>query len=127
MAECKKGLVTLWLRSEVLSVERDAAGYTLQLNGVAVQAEKLVIASGGLSIPGFGASPFGYKIAKQFGPKVYPTRAGRVPFTLHKPLLERLQTLSGVAVDPTIEAQDGTQFKEAMLFTHRGLSGPAVL
>ncbi|WP_187143611.1 MULTISPECIES: NAD(P)/FAD-dependent oxidoreductase [Pantoea] len=127
IAECEKGQVTLRLRSEVLSVTREASGYTLQLNGATVQAEKLVIASGGLSMPGLGATPFGYKIAEQFGLKVYPTRAALVPFTLHKPLLERLQTLSGVAIDTTIEAQDGTLFKEAMLFTHRGLSGPAVL
>ncbi|WP_367395904.1 NAD(P)/FAD-dependent oxidoreductase [Pantoea sp. Ep11b] len=127
LAECDKGNVTLRLRSEVLSVARDDSGYTLQLNGSTVQAQKLVIASGGLSMPGLGASPFGYKIAEQFGLSVYPTRAALVPFTLHKPLLEQLQTLSGVALDTTIDAQDGTRFKEAMLFTHRGLSGPAVL
>ncbi|WP_313678983.1 NAD(P)/FAD-dependent oxidoreductase [Pantoea vagans] len=127
LAECDKGNVTLRLRSEVLSVARDESGYTLQLNGSTVQAEKLVIASGGLSMPGLGASPFGYKIAEQFGLSVFPTRAALVPFTLHKPLLEQLQTLSGVALETTIVAQDGTRFKEAMLFTHRGLSGPAVL
>lgn len=127
LAECDKGNVTLRLRSEVLSVAREDSGYTLQLNGSTVQAQKLVIASGGLSMPGLGASPFGYKIAEQFGLSVYPTRAALVPFTLHKPLLEQLQTLSGVALDTTIDAQDGTRFKEAMLFTHRGLSGPAVL
>jgi len=127
MAECDRGNVTLRLRSEVLSVTRDERGYTLQLNGSMVQAEKLVIASGGLSMPGLGASPFGYKIAEQFGLSVFPTRAALVPFTLHKPLLEQLQTLSGVALDTTIDAEDGTRFKEAMLFTHRGLSGPAVL
>lgn len=127
LAECEKGKVTLRLRSEVLNVTRDDSGYTLQLNGSTVQAEKLVIASGGLSMPGLGASPFGYKIAEQFGLTVFPTRAALVPFTLHKPLLEQLQTLSGVALETTIDAQDGTRFKEAMLFTHRGLSGPAVL
>ncbi len=127
LKECDAGQVTLRLRSEVLSVERDDSGYTLQLNGTAVQAEKLVIASGGLSMPGLGATPFGYKVAEQFGLKVFPTRAALVPFTLHKPLLEQLNTLSGVALPTTITAQDGTLFKEAMLFTHRGLSGPAVL
>ena len=125
--ECEAGKVTLRLRSEVLSVARDDAGYTLELNGSTVQAGKLVIASGGLSMPGLGASPFGYKIAEQFGLKVFPTRAGLVPFTLHKPLLEQLQTLSGVAVPSVMSAEDGTLFKEALLFTHRGLSGPAVL
>lgn len=126
LKECEAGKVTVRLRSEVLSVSRDDT-YTLELNGDTVQADKLVIATGGLSMPGLGASPFGYKIAEQFGLKVFPTRAGLVPFTLHKPLLEQLQTLSGVAVPATLTAEDGTVFKEALLFTHRGLSGPAVL
>lgn len=127
MAECEKGQVTLRLRSEVLSVSRDDAGYAVQLNGAEVRAGKLVIASGGLSMPGLGASPFGYRLAEQFGLRVYPTRAALVPFTLHKPLLEQLQTLSGVSLPATIEAANGKRFKEAMLFTHRGLSGPSVL
>ncbi|MBS0882583.1 NAD(P)/FAD-dependent oxidoreductase [Pantoea sp. JGM49] len=127
LKECEDGQVTLRLRSEVLSVTRDENGYRLQLNGSEVQAEKLVIASGGLSMPGLGATPFGYKVAEQFGLKVFPTRAALVPFTLHKPLLEQLNSLSGVSLPTTITAQDGTLFKEAMLFTHRGLSGPAVL
>lgn len=127
VAECEKGNVTQRLRTEILSVERDDNGYTLQLNGGTVQAAKLVIASGGLSMPGLGASPFGYKIAEQFGLKVLPTRAGLVPFTLHKPLLEQVQTLSGVSVPSVITAKNGTVFRENLLFTHRGLSGPAVL
>lgn len=86
-----------------------------------------MIASGDLSMPGLGASPFGYKVAEQFGLKVLPTRAGLVPFTLHKPLLEQLQVLSGVSVPSTITAENGTLFRENLLFTHRGLSGPAVL
>ncbi len=93
-----KGNVTFRLRSEVLSVEKDDTGFTLELNGMTVGCEKLVIATGGLSMPGLGASPFGYKIAEQFGLNVLPTRAGLVPFTLHKPLLEELQVLAGVAV-----------------------------
>ncbi|SLJ99832.1 hypothetical protein SAMN03159434_103313 [Enterobacter sp. NFR05] len=127
VAECEKGKVTLRLRSEVLSVSRDDDGYTLQLNGDMVAAKKLVVASGGLSMPGLGASPFGYKLAEQFGLNVLPTRAGLVPFTLHKPLLEQFQVLSGVSVPSVITAEDGTVFKENLLFTHRGLSGPAVL
>lgn len=127
VAECEKGNVTTRLRTEIISVERDDEGYVLQLNGDAVAAKKLVIASGGLSMPGLGASPFGYKIAEQFGLHVLPTRAGLVPFTLHKPLLEQLQVLSGVSVPSVITADDGTVFRENLLFTHRGLSGPAVL
>ena len=127
VAECEKGNVTLRLRSEVLSVAQDDDGFTLALNGATVGAKKLVIASGGLSMPGLGASPFGYKIAEQFGLNVLPTRAGLVPFTLHKPLLEQLQVLSGFSVPSVITAQGGTVFRENLLFTHRGLSGPAVL
>lgn len=127
VAECEKGNVTTRLRSEILSVTRDDEGYTLQLNGDEVSADKLVIASGGLSMPGLGATPFGYKVAEQFGLKVLPTRAGLVPFTLHKPMLEQLQVLSGVSVPSVITALDGTVFRESLLFTHRGLSGPAVL
>ncbi|RPH29103.1 NAD(P)/FAD-dependent oxidoreductase [Buttiauxella warmboldiae] len=127
MAECEKGQVAMRLRSEVLAIERDENGYTIQLNGDSVQAAKLVIATGGLSMPGLGATPFGYKIAEQFGLKVLPTRAGLVPFTLHKPLLEQLQVLSGVSVASVITAASGVSFRESLLFTHRGLSGPAVL
>lgn len=115
------------LRSEVLSVAKDDTGFTLELNGMTVGCEKLVIATGGLSMPGLGASPFGYKIAEQFGLNVLPTRAGLVPFTLHKPLLEELQVLAGVAVPSVITAENGIVFRENLLFTHRGLSGPAVL
>ena len=127
LSECEKGGVQIRLRSEILSVERDEQGYRLQVNGEMLTAKKLVIASGGLSMPGLGASPFGYKVAEQFGLKVLPTRAGLVPFTLHKPLLEQLQVLSGVSVPATITAENGTLFRENLLFTHRGLSGPAVL
>nr|WP_263450913.1 NAD(P)/FAD-dependent oxidoreductase [Klebsiella quasipneumoniae] len=127
LAECEKGGVQIRLRSEILSVERDEQGYRLQVNGETLATKKLVIASGGLSMPGLGASPFGYKIAEQFGLKVLPTRAGLVPFTLHKPLLEQLQVLSGVSVPSTITAENGTLFRENLLFTHHGLSGPAVL
>lgn len=127
VAECDKGQVTMRLRSEVLGIERDENGYTIQLNGDSVQAAKLVIATGGLSMPGLGATPFGYKVAEQFGLNLLPTRAGLVPFTLHKPLLEQLQVLSGVSVPSVITAENGVSFRESLLFTHRGLSGPAVL
>lgn len=126
VAECENGGVVMRLRTEVLDVARDEEGYTLQLNGETVSADN-GDRQRGLSMPGLGASPFGYKIAEQFGLKVLPTRAGLVPFTLHKPLLEQLQTLSGVSVPSVITAEDGTVFRENLLFTHRGLSGPAVL
>lgn len=125
--ECELGQVVTRLRSEVLSVEKTDQGFELALNGESVSARSLVVASGGLSMPGLGATPFGYKLAEQFGLKVLPTRAGLVPFTLHKPLLEQSQALSGVSVPAVATAEDGTSFRESILFTHRGLSGPAIL
>lgn len=128
LKECELGKVVIRLRSEILNVERMENGeFSLQLNGEQVNCRSLVIASGGLSMPGLGATPFGYKIAEQFGLNVLPTRAALVPFTLHKPLLDHLQTLSGVAVPSVVTAESGTSFRESILFTHRGLSGPAIL
>ncbi|KMV72766.1 NAD(P)/FAD-dependent oxidoreductase [Rosenbergiella epipactidis] len=128
LAECELGKVTIRLRSEILDLQRDDSGeYLLKLNGTNVSTRKLVVASGGLSMPGLGATPFGYKVAEQFGLSVRPVSAALVPFTLHKPILDTLQQISGVAVPITVDAADGTRFKESMLFTHRGLSGPAVL
>ncbi len=125
--ECEAGNVDVRLRSEITDVQKTEEGFIINVNGSAVSTHSLVVASGGLSMPGLGASPFGYRLAEQFGLKVLPTRAGLVPFTLHKPLLEHLQTLSGVSVPAVLTAEDGTVFRESILFTHRGLSGPAVL
>ncbi|WP_114192959.1 NAD(P)/FAD-dependent oxidoreductase [Edaphovirga cremea] len=127
LKECELGQVTLRLRSEVLGVEKTEDGFLLTVNGEKVSARSLVVAAGGLSMPGLGATPFGYKLAEQFGLKVLPTRAALVPFTLHKPLLDHLQTLSGVSVPAVVTAENGVTFKENILFTHRGLSGPAIL
>lgn len=127
LAECHEGKVSIRLRSEVTQIEKTAEGFTLLIGGKTITASSVVIASGGLSMPGLGATPFGYKIAQQFGLNVLPTRAGLVPFTLHKPQLEQLSPLSGVAIPAIVTAENGTQFKENILFTHRGLSGPAIL
>ncbi|MCA6969140.1 BaiN/RdsA family NAD(P)/FAD-dependent oxidoreductase [Pectobacterium carotovorum] len=128
VTECERANVTLRLRSEVTSVEKSDGQFTVQLsNGTAFQSASLVVACGGLSMPGLGATPFGYQLAAQFGINVLPTRAALVPFTLHKPLLEQLQTLSGVSVPTVVTAENGVTFRENILFTHRGLSGPAIL
>ncbi|EMH9440445.1 NAD(P)/FAD-dependent oxidoreductase [Proteus mirabilis] len=127
LAECHEGKVSIRLRSEVTQIEKTAEGFTLLVGGKTITASSVVIASGGLSMPSLGATPFGYKIAQQFGLNVLPTRAGLVPFTLHKPQLEQLSPLSGVAIPAIVTAENGTQFKENILFTHRGLSGPAIL
>ncbi|QAV23039.1 NAD(P)/FAD-dependent oxidoreductase [Proteus hauseri] len=127
LTECQKGKVSIRLRSEVTQIEKMADGFTIFVDGNEISTPSVVIASGGLSMPGLGATPFGYRIAEQFNLPVLPTRAGLVPFTLHKPLLEQLNSLSGVAVPAIVTAKDGTSFKENILFTHRGLSGPAIL
>ncbi len=126
-SECADGSVDIRLRSEITEVEKTQTGFEIKVNGSTVSTHSLVVASGGLSMPGLGASPWGYRLAEQFGLKVLPTRAGLVPFTLHKPLLDHIQMLSGVSVPAVLTAEDGTVFRESILFTHRGMSGPAVL
>jgi predicted Rossmann fold flavoprotein len=88
--------------------------------------QSLVIASGGLSIPTMGASPFAYKVAEQFGIRVWPTRAGLVPLTLHGADKENLSPLAGISAASQVESQR-KKFSENILFTHRGMSGPAIL
>lgn len=90
------------------------------------QCQSLVVATGGLSIPKMCASPIGYKIAEQFNIKVLATHAGLVPFTLHDEDKQRFSELSGIAVDALVSFHSH-QFRENILFTHRGLSGPAIL
>ncbi|MCL1079587.1 NAD(P)/FAD-dependent oxidoreductase [Parashewanella spongiae] len=128
MTECEWAGVNVQLRTEILSVEKnDDDGFTVTTSNGDFRCNSLVIATGGLSMPKLGATPFGYKLAEQFGLQVLPTRAGLVPFTWHSDAKQQFETLSGIAVPSTITAQDGTQFSEALLFTHRGLSGPAIL
>ena len=124
--ECNKADVTITTRCDILSVEKNESGYSLTTSNGEYECESLVIATGGLSMPKLGATPFGYKIAQQFGLNVLPTRAALVPFTLHDKDKDTLAELSGIAVDVYASCND-TTFKEAMLFTHRGLSGPAML
>lgn len=127
LTECQKGKVSVRLRSKVTQIEKTDVGFAVFVDGKTITTPSVVIASGGLSMPGLGATPFGYKVAEQFGLPVLPTRAGLVPFTLHKPQLEQLSQLSGVAIPAIVTAKNGTSFKENILFTHRGLSGPAIL
>ena len=78
-------------------------------------------------MPKLGATPFGYHIAEQFGHSIQTTRAALVPFTLHKALLDVLQTLFGIAISVKVSSQNAMTFQENLLLTHRGLSGPAIL
>lgn len=105
----------------------DDGGYQLETTRGNYQCESLVIATGGLSIPNGGATSFAFDIAEQFGLKVLPRTAALVPFTLQPQDLEHFKPLSGISHDPVEITAGGTTFKEALLFTHRGLSGPAVL
>jgi predicted Rossmann fold flavoprotein len=125
--ECESAKVEISLETAVETINKlDNGIFQIMTAHGALHSQSLVIASGGLSIPTMGASPFGYKIAEQFGLKVWPTRAGLVPLTLHVEEKEWLSVLSGVSVDALI-SNDKISFHESLLFTHRGLSGPSVL
>ncbi|MGK2740456.1 NAD(P)/FAD-dependent oxidoreductase [Tepidicaulis sp. LMO-SS28] len=116
----------LRLSSPVTEIEKTEAGFSAKVDGTPVTSTSLVIASGGKSIPKMGASGFGYEVAKKFGLKLVDPRPALVPFTFGPEKLEKLQGLSGVATQ-TVASCNKTSFREALLFTHRGLSGPAVL
>ena len=124
-SECDKGKVDIQLRQTVVSVEKIAKGFEIQTASETYQTEHLVIATGGLSMPALGASPFGYKIAEQFGIPVIAPRASLVPFTW-KESDKPFALLSGIALPVTV-SNERISFSNQMLFTHRGLSGPAVL
>ncbi len=126
--ECAQAGVELRLDSAVQSIEKTAEGYRLQSSAGTFSCQSLVIATGGLSIPTLGASGFGYQVARQFGHSVLPTRAGLAPFTITDPQLKTLcNELSGTSVEDCLVSCNGQSFRENILFTHRGLSGPAIL
>lgn len=127
LLECEQAGVSIDLNSKIEKIEK-CSDFNFKISSTTdnFTCESLVIASGGLSIPTMGASPFGYKVAEQFGIKVWPTRAGLVPITLHSADKEKLAILSGVSVDSLVSSNK-TYFRENILFTHRGLSGPAIL
>lgn len=127
LTECEWAGVNIALRSEVINVQKTESGYSVTTEQETLHCESLVVASGGLTMPKLGATPIGYKIAEQFGLNVLPTMAALVPFTLHQHDKERFEGLSGVSIPCEVTSEDGTTFKENILFTHRGLSGPAIL
>jgi predicted Rossmann fold flavoprotein len=118
--------VELRLSTAVEKVEKTPEGFLLRLSQGAVQCRSVVVATGGKSIPKMGATGFGYDLAQQFGLKIVETRPALVPLTLEPTMLERLTPLAGVSVNAVVGCRK-TTFSEAMLFTHRGLSGPAIL
>ncbi len=137
LTECDQAGVDIQLKTSVDSIElldvnleESASRYKLITNRddhrTAYVCESLVIATGGLSIPTLGATGFGYQVAEQFKLKTYATRAGLVPFTITNQLKDVCVALSGSSCEVTMECEDQS-FRGNMLFTHRGLSGPAVL
>jgi len=125
--ECEAAGVTIETSCAVSRVRNSDSGFSVITARGEVQAESLVVASGGLSIPSMGASGFGYELARQFGHEVLPTRAGLVPLTLSGKHQEYYQDLAGVAL-PAVETRVGKQsFRAGLLFTHRGISGPSIL
>ncbi|MFD1620118.1 NAD(P)/FAD-dependent oxidoreductase [Thalassotalea marina] len=127
LTECEWAGVQLELRSEVTSVCKNDNGFFVTTTSKSYQCETLVVASGGLTMPKLGATPIGYKIAEQFGLNVLPTTAALVPFTLHDHDKERFDGLSGISIATTVTSENKVTFRENILFTHRGLSGPAIL
>jgi predicted Rossmann fold flavoprotein len=124
-SECADAGVQIQSHCEITAVEHEER-YTVVSSKGTFSAESLVIATGGLSIPKMGASDFGYRLARQFGLNVHDTSAALVPFTFTGAMHELTERLSGVSLHAAINVAD-TAFTEAILFTHRGLSGPAAL
>ena len=130
-AECRDAGVEIRLKCEISKISHEAkGGFVVRCQDKeqhkSWQCESLVVATGGLSIPTAGATPFGFHLAEQFGIKVWPPSAGLVPFTMQPEDRSRIAPLSGIAVDATVSCE-GESFRENVLFTHRGLSGPAIL
>jgi hypothetical protein len=127
LTECEWAGVNIRLQNEVLNVAHNDNGYCVTTSDATYQCKSLVVASGGLTMPKLGASPIGYTIAEQFGLNVLPTTAALVPLTLHNHDKKLFEGLSGISIDCNVSSEDGTNFRENILFTHRGLSGPAIL
>jgi len=126
LTECDWAGAEIRMRTTVEAIDHRDGHYTVNTDTGTFSAQSLVIATGGLSIPTMGATPFGYRVAERFGLTVLPTRAGLAPLTLHPELKERLAPLAGISVPVRVSCR-GMHFAEPMLFTHRGLSGPSML
>ncbi|MDX3772591.1 NAD(P)/FAD-dependent oxidoreductase [Chromatiaceae bacterium AAb-1] len=126
LGEAKEAGVQLALQQQITAVSYQDGYYIIDTPEQQRRCHSLVIASGGLSLPNLGATPFGFKLAEQFGLNVLPVRAGLVPLTWQPADKAVFEEISGVSLAVTALANN-TQFAEDMLFTHRGLSGPAIL
>ncbi|HEY9535948.1 MAG TPA: NAD(P)/FAD-dependent oxidoreductase [Kiloniellaceae bacterium] len=126
LADCAAAAVTLMAETTVSQVQKRGERFHLTTSRGAVEGESLVVATGGPSIPKMGASGYAYDLARQFGVAVVLPRPALVPFTFDPAVLEKLRPLSGVSADAVVSCGK-VRFREALLFTHRGLSGPAIL
>ena len=124
-SECTKANVLLRNNTSVELVDKSDIFY-IKTKDTVYQSKSLVIATGGLSIPKIGASKFGYDIAKQFGLNIIDTLPALVPLTFNQDILKNCKELSGLSIESNV-SYEKTLFKEGMLFTHRGLSGPSIL
>ena len=123
---CQRHDVDIRLNCETTAVDKNGGDFTVTTDAGDFRAESLVVATGGLSIPSLGGSACGYRLAEQFGLRLLPTAPGLVPFTFTGAEHERFARLSGLACEVELSCGN-TRFREDLLFTHRGLSGPAVL
>lgn len=131
--ECAEGGVDIWLNTKISAISPISLGFCIKTastkdahHTAQIHTQSLIIATGGLSIPTLGASGFGYEVAMQFGHTIVPTVASLVPFTFSDKAGQMIKTLSGISLDVAV-FNDKIRFELPMLFTHRGLSGPAIL
>jgi predicted Rossmann fold flavoprotein len=132
--ECDAGSVSWRMPCKVSGVEKGSEGFRIATDGDPIYASNVVVATGGLSIPKIGATDLGYRIARQFDLNVIDTRPGLVPLTFDGPSWQPFVPLAGIALEVDVETGSGKgkgakkgYFREDLLFTHRGLSGPAIL
>ncbi len=130
LRECETGGAQRWQPCSVEAIRDGAGGFELDTSRGTVRSPRVVVASGGLSIPKIGASDFGYRIARQFGHRIVETRPALVPLTFHPEAWQPFAELAGLSLVARVSsgrARSGGEFLEDLLFTHRGLSGPAIL
>ena len=126
ISECEQNKVCISLNTKINTLEKNENFYVLETNKGIFSSSKIVIATGGLSIPKIGATDFGYKIAKQYNLKVTNLYPALVPLTFENETLEFCKSLAGVSVNASVKINK-TVFDEGLIFTHRGISGPSIL
>jgi predicted Rossmann fold flavoprotein len=124
--ECDRAHVSWRMPVQVSSITAVSSGYEVRIGDEWMSCTALVIATGGLAVPKIGATPFGYQVAEQFGLTIIPPKPALVPLAFEPESLAKFGDLSGISLDATVSCGDG-EFREAVLLTHRGLSGPAIL